>query len=189
MDALLDDAVADLVVWGGVERRGVSETNTKKRSRFTTLPLLHTHLLVDLHADRALGHVPDDAGAAVVEFVRHALVVVWGGGCEQGQVRRTDARAIGGGSFFQTRALHRRLPPDPTLSHRPSRPGHAARRSRPRHAVWQGGEEGNTSPEPTALGRPTTACAPLAHSLPHTLSHSPNSKLTLCTAELTLMST
>ena len=32
-----------------------------------------SYLLVDLHAQRALGHVPHDAGAAVVEFVRHAL--------------------------------------------------------------------------------------------------------------------
>lgn len=32
------------------------------------------YLLVDLDADGALGDVPDAAGAAVVELVRHALV-------------------------------------------------------------------------------------------------------------------
>ena len=46
----------------------------KQKKRSLSLPPPPApHLLVDLHADRALGHVPDDAGAAVVEFVGHAL--------------------------------------------------------------------------------------------------------------------
>jgi hypothetical protein len=57
----------------GSRRRGEMQTKkTKSAAALLNDPM--TNLLVDHNADGALGHIPDNTSASVVELVRHTLV-------------------------------------------------------------------------------------------------------------------